>query len=225
MIANEHAVYVRMYVYRGNAYSLAIMIDNDILQTKYVASIYIGTTTSIGDSLHIVIENVTKNMDTTLDDAKMKKEYTTVTIGSGSDSQTCSTWTSTIEPDNSKVELNCKIVENDGTIVTAKCISETTWPNSVFNRIPMWIRGSSAVVGSYNRVNRVLFGTNSFPVKGSLPRSWTQCDVSGHASNLTICEFTIMELSESFVNHWVNMGAKAFFEDGYAILISPESSQ
>ena len=209
-----------MYVYRGNAYSLAIMIDNDILQTKYVASIYIGTTTSIGDSLHIVIENVTKNMDTTLDDAKMKKEYTTVTIGSGSDSSSYGTWTSTIESNNVTVELECEVVEVNGDIVTAKCDSDNYWPDSVFNRIPMWMEYGNVYFGFGSGINSMLFGTNEFKYSGTVPSEWKQYNVTGHESNLTFGnQCTIMGLPESFVSYWVDMGAHAYLGNLYAMLV------
>ena len=134
--------WVRMYMDGGNVKAIVIMNDNDTLRLKYIAYVYNGialSSTSIGNSLHIVIENVTKHMGTAWNDGMMyrEEESTTITINDGSDSRVYGTWTSTIVPENVTVELDCFVVENDGTIVTANCYLEITWDESVFNRIPI----------------------------------------------------------------------------------------
>ena len=128
---NEHETYVRRHVIGGKVRGLAIMTDNDILQTKYMAHIYNGIAidaTSIGDLVHIVINDVWTNMGTSSSDAGMNKE-TTITINDDSDSRTYGTWTSTIEPDNVTVELDCVVTDNSTDVIISKCGSETTWVN------------------------------------------------------------------------------------------------
>ena len=221
-----------MYVNGGKVKALAIIKDNNVLQTKYVAYILYGITlssSSIGDSLHIVIENVAQNMGTSYNDADMQKESTTIAINDGSDSISYGTWTSTIVPENVTVELNCKVVEvNENTsVVTAKCYSETTWNESVFNRIPMWVT-SNAQFGYNSFTNMAMFGTDSFLTEGSITQSWdgsTRYNVDGSGSNLTINDqFTIMGLPESFVSHWIDMGAKALMGNKRIMLVPPGSS-
>ena len=221
-------VYMRMYVSsEGNVYALAIMNDNDILQTKYVAGLPwhdINIGSPIGNLLHTIIKNVTKHMGTKHDDAIMDMDLTSITIGSGSDSSSHGTWTSTIWSDNETVELDCKVVEVNGSIVTATC-GPDRWSESVFNRIPIWIN-SGAQFGYDSTTNRVLFGTQSFSYKGSVPSVWNesiQYDVTGHESDLTIGgQLTIMGQPESFVNHWVNtIHAKAYMGDDYVMLVPP----
>ena len=229
MIANEHGIYVRMYVVEDFVKGLAIMKANDILQTKYVSGyIYIDpSSTSIGNTIHVIIENVKQNMGSSYDDAQMSKT-TKIIIGSNSNSRTYGTWTSTIEPPNSRVELYCVVVENDGAIVTAKCDSETTWDESVFNRIPININGGTyAYFGRDRSTNQALFGASSFSFIGPVPSGWNEYKVSGHESNLTIGnQFTIMGLPESFVSHWVDtIHAKTYMGNGYVMLVPPESSQ
>ena len=174
VIANEHTVYVKMYKDGRYVWALTIITDNDVTHVKYVAgglSIFLPSSSfSIGDSVHIVIENVTKNMGTELSDAKMNKEYTTILIDDSYYIYSCGTWTSTILPDNETVELNCEVVEVNGYAVTTKCITNTIWPNSVFNRIPMVISGT-AQFGYNSWTNRLLFGTDSFKIDGSIPSS------------------------------------------------------
>ena len=228
MVNEPWIVYVRMYVDEGEVWSLAIMKANDVLQTKYIMYPYndITINSSIGASLYIVIENVTKHMSTSYADADMNNDPTTITIDGGSDSA-YGTWTSTIEPDNSKVELNCKIVENDGTIVTAKCISESTWSESVFNRIPIWIdrMGAYACFGINSITNHMLFGEGYFSVYGSIPGGWNEYNVTGSGTSLKIDnQFTIMNLPESFVSYWVNMCAKAYMGNDRVLLVPPGSS-
>ena len=234
VIANEHAVYVRMYVPGVvKVWSIVIMIDNDILQTKYVANIHNYITlssTSIGDLLYIVIENVTKHMGTSYNDADMFKEITTITINDDSDSRVYGTWTSTIEPDNITVELDCVVVDNSTNVVVAKCDSETTWSESVFNRIPISI-DSHAQFGYSTITNLPMFGTAYFPIDGSITQSWNESiryNVTGSGSSLTIGDgddkVTIMKLPESFVSHWVDtIHAKAYMGDDRVMLVPPNA--
>ena len=229
-MVNEHQIYVKMYVEGGIIVkALAIMVDEDVLQTKYIAdelSINIGSP-SIGDQLHIVIENVTKHMGTTINDAEMTMDETTITINDNFDSSSYGTWTSTIVPENVTVELDCVVVDNSS-IIVAKCISETTWPNSVFNRIPIAVSGS-AWFGYTQDTNQILFNTTSFTIDGSTGSEWKRYNVTGHESNLTIGnQVTIIGLPESFVSHWIDtIHAKAWMGTGYrsvdyAILVPPE---
>ena len=229
MIANEHAVYVRMYTGdSGIVRALAIMIDNDILQTKYVVgseqtAVKVGSL-SIGDSLHIVIENVTKHMGTTENDAVKFNDPTKITIGSGSDPYAMGTWTSTIKPDNETVELDCKVVNYNNPITTIKCDSDNYWPDSVFNRIPIGIVNIYTQFGSDSDINHAMFGTDSLSFVGSVPSGWNEYNVTGSGSYLTIDNrVTIMGLPESFVSHWVNtIHAKAYMGNGYMMLVPPD---
>ena len=215
-----------MLVDGGKVRALIIMVDNDIFQTKYVAGNLLDITlssTSIGDSVHIVIEDVTKNMGTTWRDAIMTTDPTKISINDGSDPDGYGTWTSTIEPDNVTVELNCEIVDNSTDVIVAKCISETTWSKSVFNRIPIFVESVEAYIGYGDVTNYMLFGTDGFKHDGSVPSGWNEYKVDGSGSNLTIGEqLTIKGLPESFVNHWVDMGAKAWMGDDFAMLVPPE---
>ena len=206
--------------------ALVIMTNNDITQTKYVGFTDSGITlssSSIGDSLHIVIYDVTKYIGTSYNDAGMIGDSTKITIDNGSGSYLPGTWTSTIKPDNVTVELDCVVVENNNSVVIAKCDSETTWDDSVFNRIPIVVSGGAKF--GYSSINYALFGTDKFSVKGLVPGGWSQYNVDGNGSNLTINDqVTIMGLPESFVNHWVNMGAKAYMGGLFAMLVPPDSS-
>ena len=231
MIANEHAVYARIYVDEvGVAWGLSIMIDNDVTQTKcfgYTNGVTTNTL-SLGDSVHIVIDNVTKNMGTKYEDTKMK-EVTTNRINRGYSLYAQYTWTSTIEPDNVTMELDCKVVDGSTNVIVAKCDSETTWGDSVFNRLPIQFINESSVMCTHNGpVNLALFGTRSFPFEGSVPEKWdedTRYDVTGNGSNLTIGnQVTIMNLPKSFVNHWVNIGAKAYMGNSYAMIVPQNDS-
>ena len=233
VIANEHAVYVRIYVIENHVWAFAIMTNNDVLQTKYIVTmtnrdIPTLSSTSIGDSVYIVIENVTKHMGTTYNDADMS-DLTTITINNSSNSNSYGTWTSTIEPDNVTVELNCVVVDNSNYVVIAKCDSDITWPKSVFNRVPIWADNGRALFGYSGNINYAMFGTRSFSFNGSIPSSWNESilyDVTGHESNLTIGDgddkVTIMGLPESFVSYWVNMGAQAYMGNGRAMLVPPD---
>ena len=232
VIANEHAVYARIYVDEvGVAWGLSIMIDNDVTQTKcfgYTNGVTTNTL-SLGDSVHIVIDNVTKNMGTKYEDTKMK-EVTTNRINRGYSLYAQYTWTSTVKPDDVKMELDCKVVDDSTNVIIAKCDSETTWGDSVFNRLFIYF-GESSLSWVYNGpVNLVLFGTRSFPFKGSVSSSsWNESiryDVSGHESNLTIGnQLTIMGLPESFVSHWVNtIHAEALMGTDRIMLVPPDSS-
>ena len=234
VIANEHGIYVRMRVRGGNVYGLAIMNANDVLQTKYIATSTNGIAfdeRSIGDTVRIIIKNVTKHMGIRwYDYVLMNSDPTTIIINNDSESDIRGTWTSTICPNNVTVELNCVVVEvnKDTSVVTAKCDSETTWSESVFNRIPIWISGSSAYFGYDSTTNYVLFGTSSFPSEGSaLLSGWEQYNVTGYVSNLTIGDqVTIKNLQTSFVSHCVNIiHAKAYMGGGFAMLVPPESFQ
>ena len=227
VVANEPpSTWVRMYMYSGFAMSIVIMTNNDILQTKYMAGIWRGlrlSSSSIGDSLHIIIENVTNHMGISYDDAKMMTEYATIIIGSKSDSQSRGTWTSTIVPENVTVELDCVVVDNSNSIVTAKCGSDQ-WSESVFNRIPIRI-DNGAQFGYDDTTNHAMFGKTDFSIDGSVPSGWKQYGVTGSGSNFTIGnQFTIMSLPESFVSHWANMGAQALMGDDRIMLVPPDGS-
>ena len=204
---------------------LAIMKANDVFQTKYVALLYgiIYIDSSIGAPLHIVINDVTKNVGTSYENAQMNKE-TTIYINDGYDPSSYGTWTSTIKPNNVTVELDCVVVEVNNDMVTARCDSETMWPESVFNRIPIRIYSGNAQFGYSSITNRVLFGTDGFKCDGSIPDEWSQYNVGSSGSSLTIGNrFTIKELPESFVSHWVDMGAKAYMGNKYIMLVPPGS--
>ena len=229
MIANERGIYVRMRVSGGNMQALAIMKANDILQTKYVTHwfsniVYFGSP-SIGDSVYIVIDDVTQNMETSWNDATLGEQgYTAVYINNDNYNYAYGTWTSTIEPNNSKVELNCVVVDNSTDVIVAACYSETTWDESVFNRIPIRAEsGNNIKFGAWNDINHALFGTDSFQIIGSVPSEWKQYSISGHGSNLTIGDnqLTIMGLPESFVSHWANMGAKVCMGNYYGMFVPP----
>ena len=225
---NWQDTYVRMYVNSGaEVWSIVIVKANDILQTKYVAGdLHIPiSSTSIGDSVHIVIKNVTKNMGTSYNDADMKTDETTITINDGSDSSSYGTWTSTIEPENVTVELNCKVVDNSTDVIIAKCYSETTWDESVFNRIPIaGTGGTYAYFGYGGSTNRAMFGTRLFFFNELIPSGWNEYNVTGSGSYLTIGnQLTIKNLPESFVSHWVNtIHAKAYMGNGYMMFVPPE---
>ena len=234
VVVNEpQYVYVRMYVDGGNVIGIVIMTNNDVTQTKYIAGgFYIGfsSSLSIGDMMHIVINNVNTHMGTELVDAKMMRGvFTKITIGSASDPDARGTWTSTILPDNTRVELDCKVVDNSNSIITAKCDSETTWGKSVFNRIPIYIN-SGAQFGFIDTTNHILFSTKSFQTEGSIPSGWSRYNMTGHESNLTIGnQFTIMGLPESFVSHWVDtihakawIGKDKYTDNYYAMFVPPE---
>ena len=236
VVVNEHGIWVRMYVTGGYVYSLIIMTDNDILQTKYMVYMWIidplDQELSIGDSVHIIIENVTENMGTTIDDAAMMN-MTTICVNNVSDLQSYGIWASTVKPENVTVKLDCKVVdmvENSTSVITAKCDSDTTWPESVFNRIQIWVNGEEAIFGYDWDTNRALFGTRSFPTEGSVPSGWSQYNVTGNESNLTIGgQLTIMGLPESFVSYWVDtihanawMGREEDYDD-VIMLVPPDS--
>ena len=215
---------------------IAIMTDNNVIQTKYIAYVWSSialSSQSIGALLHIVIDNVTKNMGQKLSDAQMS-ETATITIGSKSASYSRGTWTSTIKPDNVTVELDCKVVEvnENSSIIVAKC-GHDQWPDSVFNRIPIYVPGNRVYFGSDSTTNTPLFVTDYFSKEGSIPSSWNESilyDVGGHESSLTINnQLTIKKLPTEFVSHWVNMGAKALMGGyngvvGYVMLVPPNGS-
>ena len=217
--------------------ALAIMKANNVLQTKYIASMLYGISfdaTSIGSSVHIVIDDVTQNMNTTRNDAFISKELTKITINDNSYSDSKGTWTSTIEPPNSRVELNCVVVEVNGVVagdvVTAKCVSESTWDESVFNRVPIWFGGvynTHAYIGSGTSYHKPLFGTNKFKYDGSYPDEWNESiryDVTGNGSSLTIGnQLTIKDLPIDFVSHWVDtIHTKAYMGANHAMLVPPD---
>ena len=197
-----------------------------------ISSLLIGSS-SIGDLVHIVIDNVKTNTGTGSNDASMN-DKTTIYIGSGSSSNVRGIWTSTIEPQESRVELDCEVVKTSdvagigGSIVTARCYSDTDWPDSVFNRLPINIVSmiSSITFGPGSYTNVVLLGTNQFRfyIYGSVPSGWSRYNVTGSGSSLTINnQLTITDLPESFVSHWVNMGAKAYMGGDRAMLVPPDS--
>lgn len=230
-------IYVRMYVIRGNiVQALAIINNNDILQTKYVVTLnpYITLPTiSIGDSLHIVINDVIKHMGITYYDAWATDE-TTMYINNVFTSVAYGTWTSTIKPPNSRVELVCKVVKTNGNIVTTKCVCNGIWNESVFNRIPIQLT-SDALFGFDDLTHQLLFGTNEFRREGSAPSGWNQYNVTRSGSSLIIGgQVTINGLPESFVSYWVDtIHVKAYMGmndvmgpingDGYAILVPPDA--
>ena len=234
VVNNWPPVYVRMYMEGEYVKGIAIMNDNDITQTKFIGSnpndqIHSSFT---NNPFHMVIENVWINTGTSTNDVLMFQN-TMVHINDGSGLPLRGTWTSTVKPDNTRVELDCEVVENDGSFITAKCDSETKWPNSAFNRIPILVNGVPIYIGSNMYTNQVLFGTNYFSKKGSITQSWdgsTRYNVTGSGTDLKINnQFTIPRLPESFVNYWVNMGAEALLGKnkqgiGYAILVPPKSS-
>ena len=229
MVNNWPSVYVRMYMEGGDVQSLAIMINNDVTQTKYVVYILNGialSSTSIGDSLHIIIDNVTQNMGTTYKDVSMQEESTTITINDGSDLNAYGTWTSTIKPDNVTIELDCEVVENSS-VITAKCGS-IQWIDSMFNRIPISkTMKHTAQFGYMYTIHRAMFGTNDFQIKGSVPNVWSQYNVDRSGSSLIIGnQVTIMNLPESFVSYWVDtIHAKAYMGKERIMLVPPDSSQ
>ena len=220
-------VWVKMYMSGKYVHGLAIMIDNDVIQTKYITSTYIAfSSTSIGNFVHIVIENVTKNME--ISSYIDTLESTTIHINDPSVSEAKGTWTSTIVPENVTVELDCEVVDNSTSVIVAKCDSESTWPESVFNMLPIHVPGiNGAYFGSSDVTNMVMFGKRYFQTSGSIPSSWNesiQYNVTGKGSSLTIGgQFTIESLPELFVSHWVNMGAKAYMGDDVAIFVPPDS--
>ena len=215
-------VYVRMYVKKGKLKALAIITNNDILQTKYIAFMWDSITlssSSVDDTLHIVIKNATTNMGILYEDASMH-EATTIVINDGSDSKSYGTWTSTIKPDNVTVELDCEMKDNSTNVIVANC-GPDLWSNSVFNRIPIQI-DSNAIFGCNYYINKALFGKDFFAKAGSAPGEWKQYNVNGHASNLILGDqVTIINLPESFVSYWVNMGANVYMGPDYAMLVLP----
>ena len=232
MVNEPRTVYMRMYVHREYVRGLAIMNDNNVLQTKFIGyNQYSQIPASFtSNPFHMVIEDVWKNMETSTSDANMNYN-TNLYINNRKYTLWC-TWTSTIEPDNTRVELkDCKVVDTSGSIVTAKCVSETTWNESVFNRIPIWISGN-AQFGHDDNTNRVLFNTEAFQTEGFITQSWdgsTRYKVSANdGTSLTFNDqFTIKKLPTDFVSHWVNMNSEALMgKDGYieyAMLVPPKS--
>ena len=233
VVANEHGIYVRMYVSEGKVEGLAIMKAN-ILQTKYIAQLWNGITIDplfIGDSVHIVVENVTQNMGTELSDAQVETDKTTIRINDGSDSKSYGTWTSTIVPENVTVELDCEVVEVNGKTITTKCDSEITWSESVFNRIPIWSSsGMYAFFGCDSPTNRAMFGgTIGFSKEGYTPEKWDKMIrynvTTNDGTDLVLGDqLTIKDLPESFVSYWVNtIHAKALMGNyAYAMLVPPD---
>ena len=226
VVNNWPEVYVRMYVTGEKVKAFAIMVDNDELQTKFIGynSISSIPASFISNPFHIIIDNVWINTGTSTSDVDMKQS-TRLHINDD-EYDLWGTWTSTVKPDNTKVELDCEVVENSNSIVTAKCILETAWDESVFNRIPI-STPSVASVGSYSVINQALFGTKSFKIEGSTPLTYyesTRYNVTGNGSNLTIGgQLTIMGLPESFVNHWVDMDAEAYMGNTRVLLMPPKS--
>ena len=249
VIANMHReeTYVRMNMNGG----LAIMNDNDVTQTKYIAALSITIDSpSIGDSLHIVIDNVTQNMGTSLDDIKMTKESTTISINNESISDARGTWTSTILPDESRVELYCDVIGISGSIVTAKCLTDTNWPNSVFNRLPLRIE-HIGIVNHPSYTEIFIIDNANIVSLLDIATSYMIYDFhSDHWSNnnrLSISAYDYYgkdtfafgdklfyiqdSLPTNFVNHWVNtvhaellmMYDKAHYMYYYGLFVPPES--
>ena len=233
VVMNEPRVaWVRMYKSMGGyVYALAIMTDNNMLQTKFIGynQYSVITASFTNNPFHMVIEDVWKNTGTSTSDATMDQKAK-IYINNDGKYSLCGTWTSTVKPDNTRVELDCEVVKTDGNIVTAKCISETRWSNSVFNRIPIYVGNVGAYIGVDNLVNNVLFGTNSFSTEGSITQSWdgsTQYNVTTNddGSSLIIGnQFTIKDLPTDFVSHWVDtIHAEALMGNNRIILIPPKS--
>ena len=209
--------------------SLAIMTDNNVLQTKFIGynsrdDIHYPSFTS--NPFHIVIDNVLTNMETSLSDVNMNYN-TNLYINNRKYTLWC-TWTSTIKPDNVTVELDCEVVETSYPIITAKC-GPDLWSDSVFNRIPILapMFGGDVQFGSAQSINRVLFGTDSFQYEGSTTQSWdgsTRYNVTGSGTNLTINDqVTIKKLPTEFVNHWVDIGAEALMGGSFIMLVPHKS--
>ena len=211
--------------------ALAIMTNNDVTQTKFIGynPNWQIPASFISKPFHMVIENVWINTGTSTSDVVMKQS-TKLHINNDEYDLWC-TWTSTVKPDNTTVELDCEVVKTDGNIVTAKCGLDQ-WPNSVFNRIPIWPL-SGAMFGGYNTINQALFSTKTFEIEGSITQSWdgsTRYNMTTNdGTSLTINDqFTIKNLPTDFVSHWVNMGAKALIGQtrdtgNRAMLVPPKS--
>ena len=227
VVNNWPEVYVKIYVEGGYVKGIVIMNDNDITQTKFISynAYEQMPASSISNSFHMVIENVWTNMETSLKDVQM--QYNTWLYINNVKYTSYCTWTSTVKPDNTRIELNCKVVEKTGSIITAKCYSETPWDKYVFNRLPIYIGISPVYVGSNRYINRILFGKESFSKEGSVKQPWdgyTRYKVTGNGTSLTINkQLTITGLPESFVSHWVNISTEALMGDYYAILVPPKS--
>ena len=237
VIANEHGIYVRMYVYNGprkHTRGFVIMKANDITQVKYMVNTYMTFGSAfIGKKVNIIIDNVTQNMGTSYNDAEMTTDMDVVYINGYKYSQSRGTWTSTILPDKSRVELDCEVVEvvkalgNSDLTVTAKCDSKTMWSESVFNRLSMWIHDGKIYFGCDTYSNYELFYTCCIDIDGSVPNIWNESiryNMTGSGSNLTIGnQLTIMGLPESFVNHWVNtIHAEALMGNNHIMFVPPD---
>ena len=242
VVVDEHAdVYARMHVINHKANAISIMINNDVAQTKYFAWVNwvdLGKDPSVDDDVHIVIENVTQNMGIISKDEELYSETSPITIN-GRSNYSGGTWTSTILPENVTVELNCKVVDVDGDIecrsirpsehgwgcknrrVTMKCESDETWSDSVMNRMPLFVDYEARYL-----TNHVLFDTGQLITDGFYPEEWdgiTRFSVTGEGSTLIIGDqFAIYDLPESFVNHWLNMGAVALMGNSNIMLLPRE---
>ena len=237
VVNNWPEVYMRMCVTRGmtdGLDALAIMIDNDVTQTKFIGynPNWQIPASFISKPFHMVIENVWINTETSSSDAGMDHD-TKIHINDNEYQLWC-TWTSTVKPDNTTVELDCEVVKTDGNIVTAKCNSGTTWPESVFNRIPIWPL-SGAMFGGYNTINQALFGTKSFEIEGSITQSWdgiTRYNVTTNDDGSSLIlgnQLTIKNLPIDFVSHWIDMDVEALMGQNRttgnrAMLVPPNDS-
>ena len=219
MVNEPRNVWVRMCVDARGSLGFVVMTDNDITQTKLIGhNVHANIPSSFtSNSFHIVIENVCTNMGTSTNDMEMKQS-TKLHINNDEYTLSC-TWTSTVEPDNVTMELDCEVmetsetVETSSSIIIAKC-GPDIWSDSVFNRVPMYIGSGAAYVSRDTIVNEILFNTLSFSTEGSITQSWdgsTQYKVTANdATSLAINDqFTIKDLPKSFVSHCVNIGAKA----------------
>ena len=213
VVMHEHAsVYARIHMHNHEANAISIMINNDVAQTKYFAWINwidLGKELSVGDDVHIIIDNVTKNMGIISNDVELYSETSTITIN-GHSNYSGGTWTSTIIPENVTVELTGKVVNVDKDIglVTVKCESDESWSDSVMDRMPLFVDYEAKYL-----TNHVLFDTDQLITDGFYPEEWdetTRFSVTGEGSTLLIGDqFAIYDLPESFVTHWLNMDAEA----------------
>ena len=219
--------YVRMKMNKlaKTLHTLVIMNNNDITQTKYIAYMdsQLDKLPSISDKIHIVIENVKTNMDTSSNDIQMTKESTTIHINDKSISNVKGTWTSTILPDESRVDLTGEVIGISGDIVTVKCPSDTNWPGSVFNRLPCVIEyypddgfsGRSSITFGVNQDIHQIFCpsyTTYLSLSGFEPNYWSnnnrlRISTNSDSNRLIFGSYLFSidsGLPTNFVNHWVN---------------------
>ena len=244
-----------MYVniYAKILYALAIMNDNDMTQTKYIAhdiDTRLDEAPSIGDKIHIVIDNVTQNTGTSLNDAMMS-ETTTIKFNDKSVSNVKGTWTSTILPNELRVELIGEVINISGDIVTTKCLTNTNWPDSVFNRLPWMIEYYYDIL--YKQETKRIHITNSedmlsifdFPVFCDIVHfkpddDWSNNNRLSISANNDYGYDTLIfgdsdlfrindRLPSTFINHWANTIHAELLMIGisdryyYGLFVPPES--